>query len=155
MVRVQVRIWFADDIKPEPDGNVEAEVTSSSVDADNSAISPQASSSEQQTTAAAAAAAAAAAVAAFQPQAAALTLWAGAAAAGPAGVGFASFPFTRFTPVVTPFPCSYFPQMALYPPPPVAQPTEQPATTDVHADSATSPSPPVLLPKSTSLGVIP
>ncbi|KAG0423751.1 hypothetical protein HPB47_000477 [Ixodes persulcatus] len=147
------------DIKPEPDGNVEAEVTSSSVDADNGATPsqpPQAPTTEQ-TTAAAAAAAAAAAVAAFQPQAAALTLWAGAAAAGPAGVGFASFPFTRFTPVVTPFPCSYFPQMALYPPPPPVPPqTEQPATsTDVHADSATSPSPPILLPKSTSLGVIP
>ncbi|XP_077538550.1 uncharacterized protein LOC144151385 isoform X2 [Haemaphysalis longicornis] len=99
----------------------EAEVTSSSAEADCNAPTQQLG--EQ-------AAAAASTVAAFPPQAAALALWAGPG-------GFTPFPFTTFAPVLAPFP--YFSQMAaIYPP---AQPSStivDPGT-DIVADSATSP----------------
>ncbi|KAH6928802.1 hypothetical protein HPB50_019894 [Hyalomma asiaticum] len=137
--------------KSEQESSLEAEVTSSSADAECNGMPPSASQqqlSEQTTTAAAAAAAAAAAVAAFQPQAAALALWAGAAASSPGGVGFASFPFTRFAPMMAPFPCSYFSQMAaIYPhaqPPQPSSSSVEPAIvvdSNIVADSATSPSP--------------
>ncbi|XP_064475893.1 paired box protein Pax-5-like isoform X2 [Ornithodoros turicata] len=89
---------------------VDAEVTSS-VDNENSGSSER-GTTEQTSTAAP-----------FQPQAAALTLWAGS--------GFASFPLTRFTPIVTSFPCSYFP--TIYP--------AQQMTSPIDADSATPSSP--------------
>ncbi|KAH7947421.1 hypothetical protein HPB52_011816 [Rhipicephalus sanguineus] len=138
--------------KSEQESSLEAEVTSSSADAECNGLPPAASQqqqlSDQTTTAAAAAAAAAAAVAAFQPQAAALALWAGAAASSPGSVGFASFPFTRFAPMMAPFPCSYFSQMAaIYPHAQAAQPSSssvEPAIavdSNIVADSATSPSP--------------
>lgn len=143
----------AGDAKPDSNTNLEAEVTSSSADPENGAIPLPQATAAATTERTSSAAPTAAAVAAFQP-AAALALWAGAAA-GPS-IGFASFPFTRFTPVVAPFPCPYFPQMTVYPPPSV-QPQE--TTTDVLADSATSPTPaepaPVLLAKSASLGLTP
>ncbi|XP_077485946.1 uncharacterized protein LOC144097030 [Amblyomma americanum] len=158
--------WNADDVnasgtsthhpkglaKQEQESSLEAEVTSSSADAECNGLPHVASQqhlAEQTTTAAAAAAAAAAAVAAFQPQAAALALWAGAAA-GPGGVGFASFPFTRFAPMMAPFPCSYFSQMAaIYPHAQQPSSSSSPAVessaialeSNVVADSATSPSP--------------
>ncbi|XP_065302688.1 paired box pox-neuro protein-like isoform X1 [Dermacentor albipictus] len=136
--------------KSEQESSLEAEVTSSSADAECNGLPPATSQQQltEQTTAAAAAAAAAAAVAAFQPQAAALALWAGAAASSPGSVGFASFPFTRFAPMMAPFPCSYFSQMAaIYPhaqPPQPSSSSIEPAIvvdSNIVADSATSPSP--------------
>ncbi|XP_075750404.1 uncharacterized protein LOC119173984 [Rhipicephalus microplus] len=146
--------------KSEQESSLEAEVTSSSADAEcnGPATSQTQSLSDQTTTAAAAAAAAAAAVAAFQPQAAALALWAGAAASSPGSVGFASFPFTRFAPMMAPFPCSYFSQMAaIYPHAQPAQPSSssvEPAIavdSNVVADSATSPSPAAETPPSNAM----